>query len=203
MGVGVRHVPGCRYGRVDGGPDCHHRSFCRRCSWPSSLSASPCSWRASKAAPPTTAVAPPELHKSGRAGDISAARPSIAPSHLRVEYLLASLTPAAHPGARPPLGGDSSAGGAPLTLKSQDTNELKFHMSPVGATTRPQVRTGICGRCRSSDCAVASFFATVIGPPTAHPKSGMKPSRQHRTSYRKNQDRPRTQRPTGPLTTIP
>src|SRR5689334_9881354 len=54
----------------------------------------------------------------------------------------ATARPALHPGARSWVGGPRLLTSWPLRASNQDVSELEFHMSPVCASSRPQVSTG-------------------------------------------------------------
>ena len=115
----------------------------------------------------------------------------------------AAATPAAQPGARPPLGGLICVASTPAAISSQDTSELEFHMSPHPSVSRPQVNRGTVPTRESRDCASPSASGNDTGESTADARSGRMPSAQHRTSDRKNRDLPSQRTPTGPVATTP
>lgn len=61
--------------------------------------------------------------------------------------------PAAHPGARPSLGGWISFTRRPLRVKSHEMTELEFHISPMSSSSRPQTRGGTVAASLSRRCA--------------------------------------------------
>jgi hypothetical protein len=94
----------------------------------------------------------------------------------------ARVSPASHPGARPPAGGWISVMLWPVRASSQDTREFEFHMSPLPSSSRPQVSGGMLRRIFRAAAASAGSSLTRCGLCTASLTSGMCPSRQHRIS---------------------
>jgi hypothetical protein len=97
----------------------------------------------------------------------------------------ATSSPARQPGARPPAGECTDSTGRPLRAISQEVNELEFHVSPAWLSSRPQTSVGTAGTRSRTCCASNGSFVSCCGLSTASPISGITPSRQRRTSYRK------------------
>lgn len=94
----------------------------------------------------------------------------------------ATIRPADQPGARPPDGGFSSVVSMPLRVRTQDTTEFEFHISPTRASSRPHTAVGTEGSWSMIRTRRSGRVETRTGLSTAASMSGMTPSRQHRTS---------------------
>ena len=99
-------------------------------------------------------------------------------------------TPARQPGARPPSGGWIDSTSSPLRAISHEFSEFEFHISPAPSSSRPQTGVGTCGTSSSSRRAQSGSSLRRCGLSTDSATSGMMPSRQRRTSYRKSLKRP-------------
>src|SRR5437588_13007263 len=91
----------------------------------------------------------------------------------------------------------------PAPVSSQDMIELEFHISPVFASSRPQVSIGTSGTIESRYRASSRLLLSRLGLSTASLRSGMAPFRHRLSSYRNMRQRPAQAAPTGPSATTP
>jgi len=87
---------------------------------------------------------------------------------------------------------------------SQEIVEFEFHISPACSSSRPpQMGVGTSGTSSSSRRAQSGSSLRRLGLSTASSMSGINPSRQRRTSYRKSARRANAAAPTAPSPTTP
>ena len=77
---------------------------------------------------------------------------------------------------------ETASASIPARVSAHEVTELQLHISPVRASSRPQVSVGTDGRRSNNASAKPGSVATVSGLSTAKPRSGTTPSRQRRTS---------------------